>query len=161
MKILVELDGVLRGRGDLPISTGIILSGSLSTHNRISFFSSQPFTEMKYWLDSNKIIDYDNLIDNSVALPDEDLKQRQLKVARAKGLAEMVVTSDPALWTFAFEQGIPVILFAVPAYTRPEYRPDAPTSVRSWDSITQAIAKQAVLLAEDARTSKVEELNYE
>ena len=116
---------------------------------------------MKYWLDSNKIIDYDNLIDDSVSLPDEDLKQRQLKVARAKGLADMVVTSDPALWSYAFEQGIPVILFAVPAYTRPEYRPDAPKAMRSWDSITEALTKQAVMLSQDARISKLEELNYE
>jgi hypothetical protein len=154
LKILIELDGVLRNQDDSPISTGIIFSGTLSVYNRISFLSSMPEEETIFWLNSNGVVDYDNIIDTSVKLTDEDTKERQLQVARTKGLVDMFVTSDPSLWEFAFNQGITVILFANPEYTRPEFRPDAPKSVRSWDKVKEAITKQQVLRTQDVRQQR-------
>jgi hypothetical protein len=160
VKILVELDGVLRHTDDSPISTGIILSGTLSVYNRISYLVSETETVAKHWLDSNGVVDYDNIIDTSVSLHGEDLKQRQLNVAKTKGLAEMVITSDPNLWKYAFELGIPVVLFANPEYTRPEFRPDAPKTVRAWNQVEEAIKKQQILRTQDVRQQRAEQLNY-
>ena len=161
MHIVVELDGVLRGTNDEPIGTGVIMTGTLSVYNKLTLLSSSDEKETRYWLDSNKIVDFDNIVDSSVALHDEPLAQRQLKLSRAKGAIDLFITNNPTTWAFAFEQGIPSVMFAVPSYTRPEFRPDAPKKVRSWNDIESAIEKQNAMRTQDARLARTETLNFE
>jgi hypothetical protein len=97
MKILVELEGVLRGDTDAPISTGIIFAGTLSVHNKITFFTSLSRAEAEQWLNVNHIIDYDDLITSEVDLVGEELKERQVLLARSKGAVDMVITSSLSL----------------------------------------------------------------
>ena len=138
------MDGVLRGNNEAPIAPGIIMIGSLSSWNQITFMGSVTQAEMQYWLDVNKIVDFDRLIDSSVALDGEDLSERQVNVARAKGPIDLFITNNPKLWAYAFNMGIPSVMFAVPSYTRVEFRPDAPKRIRSWDAIEESINKQNV-----------------
>lgn len=161
MNIVVDLDGVLRGQDDQPIRDGVILVGSLSSWNKITYISSMTTNETKFWLDINKIVDYDRIIDKSVELVDEDLPERQFNYARALGLVEMYVTNNPSMWAYAFDQGITSVMFGVPSYTRPEFRPDAPNRVRAWSDIEQAIEQQNALRTQDARVSRTEALNFE
>ena len=161
MQILVDVNGVLKGNNDEPISTGIIMVGTLSVYNSLTFMTSSSEPQMIQWLNVNKVVDYDRIIDSSVGLEGEKLAERQVKFARSRGPIDLFVTNDPAMWAFAFDQGIPSVMFGVPSYTRPEFRPDAPRKIRAWNQIEDAIAKQNVLRTEDARLSRTEALNFE
>lgn len=162
MHILIELDGVLMGRlNDEPIIPGILLTGQLSAYNQISFFTSMEPKAAHQWLDVNGIVDFDNLYDSSCALVGEDLKQRQILVARSRGSVELVITADPNVWVYAFDQGIPAMMFGVPSYLRPEFRPDAPKKIRSWDKIEEAIQQQRAIRTQDARLNGAESVTFE
>lgn len=161
MHILVEIDGVIRSRNEAPIPQGIQLVGALSAWNKISYITDLDTATVTQWMDVNKIVDFDVIIDSSVALEGEDLKQRQITHARSQGKIDMVVTSDPAVWAFAFEQGIPAVMFGVPEYLRAEFRPDAPKKMRSWDQIQEAVARQNSARTQDARITRTETLNFE
>jgi|LauGreDrversion4_2_1035121.scaffolds.fasta_scaffold30072_3 hypothetical protein len=161
MHIVVDLDGVLKGRNDNPISTGVIMVGSLSSWNKLTLISQVSIVETQHWLDTNKIVDFDNIIDSSVALEGEGLSERQLNYVRGRGAVDLFITNNPTLWAYAFEQGIPSVMFGVPSYTRPEFRPDAPKKVRAWNDIEQAIEKQNTLRTKDARLTRTEGVKFE
>jgi hypothetical protein len=161
MQILVDLDGVLRGDKDQPISQGIIMVGTLSSWNKITLMSSLNKKQTQQWLDINKIVDFDHIIDSSSGLAGEDLGERQITFARSLGAIDLFITNSPTKWAFAFEQGIASVMFAVPSYTRPEFRPDAPKRVRAWNDIEKAIEAQNALRTQDARLSRTEALNFE
>jgi hypothetical protein len=161
MFIFVELDGVIKDHNDTPIPTGVLMVSTLTVYNRLTYLTSGTREEAERWLNVSKIVDFDNIIDKTVSLVDEPLAERQLKLARSRGPVELFITANPATWKYAFEQGIPSVLFASPDYTRPEFRPDAPKRMRSWDSIEAAIAEQNALRTQDARLSRTEALNFE
>jgi hypothetical protein len=161
MQILVDIDGVLKGQNDDPIGTGILMIGALSAYNQILFMSSEKENVIEQWLNINKIVDFDRIIDSSVYLEGENLKERQIKFARSRGSIDLFITNDPTIWAYAFEQGIPSIMFGVPSYTRVEFRPDAPKRVRSWTDIEEAVKKQNALRTQDARLTRSEGTNFE
>lgn len=161
MRIVVDIEGVLRGPNGEPISTGILMVGTLSVYNQLVFMGNETQAELKYWMDSNKVVDYDLLIDSSVKLEGEELAQRQLTVARSRGPVDLFITNNPSMWAFAFDQGIPSVMFGVPAYTRVEFRPDAPRKVRTWAQIQEAITAQNIAKTNDARLNRTELLNFE
>jgi hypothetical protein len=161
VQILVDLNGVLRGEKDQPISQGVIMVGSLSSWNRIMLMSSLDEVATKYWVDTNKIVDFDKIIDSSVGLIGEPLGERQINYARSLGPVDLFITNNPHLWAYAFNQGIASVMFGVPSYTRPEFRPDAPKRLRAWNEIEQSIEEQNALRTQDARLSRTEALNFE
>lgn len=161
MKILVDIDGVLKGRDDAPIATGLLMVGTLSVYNELTFMADEPESSIRRWLDSNKVVDFDRIIDNSFDLVDEELAPRQLKVARSKGPVDLFITNNPSLWAVAFDMGIPSVMFGVPSYTRAEFRPDAPKERRSWNDIEAAVKRQNEMRTQDARLSRTEALNFE
>ena len=62
----------------------------------------------------------------------------------------MYVDSDPAMCAWVFEdQGIPALVFMSPDFLPVEHRPDAPKSIRTWDSIQDAITKQNLAKTKD------------
>ena len=161
MKILVELNGVLRTDTDAPIATGVIMVGTLTVYNKITLMSSLGRKATEYWLNSNKIVDIDDVIDASVALEYENLAERQINHARALGGIDLFITGNPNLWAYAFEMGIPSVMFGQPSYLRPEFRPDAPKRLRAWDSIEKSITEQNVKRTTDARLLRTETLKFE
>jgi hypothetical protein len=160
MKILVELDGVLRDRNDQPIATGVLMVSTLIVYNQITFISSMNREETEQWLSIHKIINYDDIIDSSVTLATEELPERQINVARASGAVDLFITANPKLWVYSFDLGIPSVMFGVPGYLRPEFRPDAPKKIRSWTDIEEAIEKQNTARAQDARLTRTQALNF-
>jgi hypothetical protein len=161
MQILVDIDGVIRGSNDELIATGALMYGTLTAYNRMILMTSLPKRELEFWLNVNKIVDFDLVVDGSVKLEGEDLKQRQITYARSQGAIDLFITADPTLWAFAFEQGIPSVMFGVPSYLRPEFRPDAPKKIRAWDEIQQAIDKQNEARTKDVRLSRSDGFNFE
>lgn len=161
MNIIVEIDGVLRTEDEAPIATGVLMCGTLTVYNRMTFLSSTSKAETERWMNQNKVVDYDLVLDSSVALNGEDLVERQLNVVRSRGAIDLFITSNPNHWVYAFNHGIPSVMFGVPAYQRVEFRPDAPKRVRSWDNIVEAVAKQNEIRTKDARLSRTEATNFE
>ncbi len=162
MHVVIDLDGVLKGdRNDEPIPTGIQFVGALSAWNKISFITEMPRRQAEHWINTNKIVDYDNLFDASLQLTGENLKERQLKFARSQGPIDLFITSNPKMWVFSFDLGIPSMMFGSPSYIRPEFRPDAPKKVRSWSEIEAAVKRQNELRTKDARLTRSEGVNFE
>jgi len=162
MQIVVDLDGVLRGpRNDEPITQAIQVVGALSAWNQISLITEMTKPEAEQWLNQNKVVDFDHVYDRTYYLEGEVLKFRQLKAARAKSRVDLVITTDPKLWVYAFEQGIPAMMFGMPDYLRAEFRPDAPKQVRAWEDIVSAIEKQNELRTKDARLTRTETFRFE
>lgn len=162
MQILVDLDGVIRGQDDEPIRNGILMYAALASYNRVTIMSPMPQRDTIDWMDMNKVVDYDAIVDDSVRLPDEDLKQRQVNYARASGGGiDILITNDPALWAYAFDLGITCVMFGAPKYTRTENRPDAPKKVRSWDAILESVEKQNALKTQAVRSMKDESVRFE
>jgi hypothetical protein len=146
---------------DKPIAPGILLHASLAAHNQMTIMSDWSEAQTIQWMDANKIVDFDKIIDRSVHLEGELLQERQIRLARATQPIDLFITNNPTLWAFAFDLGITSIMFGVPSYTRPEFRPDAPKQVRAWDDITSAIEKQNALRTQDVRLTKSEGFRFE
>jgi hypothetical protein len=161
VNILVDIDGVLRTKDDDPISTGILMVGTLTVYNRIRFMTSMSEEETIRWCNVNKVVDFDQIIDSSVHLEGEVLAKRQITVARSTGSIDLFITGDPTLWAYAFDLGIPSVMFGVPSYLRAEFRPDAPKKVRAWNEIEEAVNKQNVLRTTDARLLRNENVKFE
>jgi len=161
MQILVDLEGVLKGDKDQPISQGIVMVGSLSAWNKITLISPLNAEQTRQWLDVNKIVDFDKVIDSSVGLVGEDLGERQVNHARSLGAIDLFITNSPTLWAYTFNQGIASVMFGLPSYTRPEFRPDAPKRLRAWNDIEKAVEEQNALRTQDARLQRTEALNFE
>jgi hypothetical protein len=157
MNILVEIDGVLRSQDHAPIPVGVLMVGTLTVYNRIAVMASESTEDISYWLDSHKIVDIDDIIDSSVGLSTEPLAHRQITHARSRGAVELFITNNPTHWAYAFEIGIPCVMFGQPSYTRVEFRPDAPSRVRAWNDIEQAIRKENIVRTQDARFNRVDE----
>jgi hypothetical protein len=126
-------------------------------YNRIIIMSSSSDAETTYWLNTNKIVEVDDVIDSSAGLATESLQERQIKLARSRGNVDLFITANPELWAFAFEMGIPSVMFGQPSYLRPEFRPDAPSRVRSWTQIEEAVIKQNIARTNDARLNREDE----
>lgn len=161
MQILVELDGVMRGQNDELIGTGVLMYGTLTAYNRMTIMTSLSKVEAETWMNQNKVVDFDHLIDSSVHLEGEILQERQIKHARSLGGIDLFITSNPKLWAFAFDMGIPSVMFGVPSYLRPEFRPDAPKRLRAWTDIEEAVNRQNELRTKDVRLTRTEGFNFE
>lgn len=157
MQILVELDGVLRNTDDAPIPVGQIMVGTLSAFHKITVLSPMSTQGTKYWLDINKIVDIDDILDSSVGLTDEHLTERQIKLARSRGAIDLFITGNPSMWAFAFEMGIPALMLGQPSYLRPEFRPDAPKKLRAWNDIEDSVRKENIRRTQDARLTRTDE----
>lgn len=154
MNIVVELEGVLREpRNDIPIAQGVQFCGALSAYHQISIITEQDDKQAEQWLAQNKVVDYDHVIDRSVALEGKDLKQRQIDIARSKGRVDIVITSNPSLWVYCFDRGITAVLFNMPEYTEVENRPDAPKPRRRWDDIEAVVRRQNERRSEQVRNA--------
>lgn len=147
MNILLSLNGVLSSESGDPIRSGVILYYALNVNNRVALLTSHDEEYAKHWLGSHGIVNYDDLLTDYYALPGEDLKRRQITLARQKAPVEMYVDSDPDVCAWMFDQGIPTLLFMPPSYLRIDRRPDMP----KWADIEKTITEQNIAKSQDRR----------
>jgi hypothetical protein len=140
LNILVALEGVLCSEQKTPNRTGILFYYWLAANNRVALLTSWDKKDAEFWLMSNGIIDYAELIDDSYALLGEDLSRRQITIARSRQPIELLLTADPSLAAWAFEQGIPSLLFAHPDSIGIANRP----GMRAWGEIEEAITQKHI-----------------
>lgn len=152
MNTVLSLDSVLRSDTGELILTGIPVYRAFKAVGRVTLLTSMPQQSAEVWCMVHKLNNYDDLIDNSVALDfEEELKFRQLSVARTKGSIDLYVDGDPGVVAEAMRRGIPSLLFSTPQYIRPEFRPDAPKKIRRWDDLIAERNRQQAMIAVDAR----------
>ena len=113
-------------------------------NHRVAIFTSQKRTDAEHWLNVNGFVAYDELIDNTYDLIGDELSQRQITVARSRQQVELLVTGDPQLAAWAFEQGLPSLVLAHPDTMRVQNRPDAPKKMRAWTDIEEVITKRNI-----------------
>jgi len=113
-------------------------------NHRVAIFTSQKRTDAEHWLNINGFIAFDELIDNTYDLIGDELSQRQITVARSRQQVELLVTGDPKLAAWAFEQGIPSLVLAHPDTMLVQNRPDVPKKMRAWTDIEEVITKRNI-----------------
>jgi len=144
------MDGVLCSETGEPIPAGIALYYSLTASHRVAIMTARKSEDAEHWLHSHGIINYDDLIDNSLHLEGDDLKKRQFKISRTHAPVEMYVDADPAMCAWVFEeQRITSVLVNHPSYAKIENRPDAPKKFRTWDQIVEAVDRVNVSRAKE------------
>lgn len=140
MNILVALEGVLSSENKVPNRTSVLLYYSLVPNHRVAIFTSWSKEDAEHWLLSNGIIDYAELIDDSYALLDEDLSQRQITIARSRQPVELVLTADPVLTSWCFGKGIPSLCLAHSDSTPIRNQP----GLRNWNVIQETVTKRNI-----------------
>lgn len=162
MNIVFSVDGVLRSDTGELVSDGLFMYRTMKTLGRIVLITELDRQAVDVWLMMHNLSDYDDLLDSSVSVdPAEPLYRRQLAVARNKGTVSFYVDADPSRVAYALEQGMTSVLFSVPQYARPEFRPDAPKGVRRWDDLVAERTRQQALKAADIRLRSDENLRFE
>lgn len=162
MNVLFSVDGVLRSDTGELVSDGLFMYRTMKTLGRVVLFTQLDRQSADVWLMMHNLADYDDLIDPSVSVdPAEPLHQRQLAVARSKGTVSFYVDADPGNVAYALRQGITALLFSMPQYARPEFRPDAPKGVRRWEDLVAERTRQQALKAADVRLKTDEDLRFE
>ena len=151
MNVLIFFDGVMSHRFAAPIVQGVALFRSLQTHRRTVILCKEREKTEK-WLRDNNILKIDDLVSAEEIGVSKDLEL--IEYCRSKGKIDVVVTSDITLSTKLLEAGIPTLLFLDPKYTRPEFRPDAPKGVKSWEELQTEKDRQEELYREDPRANE-------
>lgn len=143
MNVLVSLEGVLSSdNSDNPNRTGALLYYALKSNSRVAIFTGWSKSTAEHWLAVNGFVGYDELIDNSYNLIGDELSKRQITVARSRQPVELVITSEPSLVAWVFENGIPALLFAHPDTMLINNRPDI--KMKPWADIEDVIVKRNV-----------------
>lgn len=159
MNIIVALDGVLSSETGEPIRAGVQLYYALNDAHRVTIITDRNKSDAEHWLKAHGIIGYDDLVANDVALEGEELKKRQFILSRSKVPLEMYVDADPSMCAWAFEeQNVIALLFSSPGFARVENRPDAPSKVRRWSDIEEAVNRVNIARSERALKPKEAEL---
>jgi hypothetical protein len=142
VNILLSLDGVLSSEHYEANRIGAQIYYALKSAHRVTLYTSWSAEKADNWLAVNGIIEYDDLLTDEYDLVGEDLKKRQLTISRSRQAVELVVDADPSFCAWAFEQGVPALLFANTELMSVPNRPDAPKGMRRWDEIEAAIIKK-------------------
>ena len=80
-----------------------------------------------------------------------------IMTSRTKEDAELFVDADPSLCAWVFEeQKVPTILMSHPSYAKVENRPDAPSKVRKWADIEEAVTRVNIARTLDYKKPDVE-----
>jgi hypothetical protein len=141
MTVLLSLDGVLRTEVGDPIHEGLKLYRVLSMNYRIVLATDGTLQEADHWLRSNMVQGYADIYDNRMAFAGQDLRLRQLEVARASGAMELFVDADVDRCAKAYNSGVTALLFSSPKFIRTK------REVRPWDEMKEEIERQKELRA--------------
>ena len=146
MTILFTYEDILFSpRRNAGISEGEHFLRTLLVGNRVVVLSETPRAQVEYQLAVNGITTVADIVDSSVAIPDQPLRYRQIDLERAKGAVSYVVTPDPAVAEWVVRQGIPGLFFAHPKFSMPSRRPES--GVKAWDDLVKSVEDRAIARA--------------
>jgi len=137
---LVALDGVLKTETGDPIPEGIRLFRVLAEHYRVVLCSDDSKAQTEHWLKSNMILGYADIYDDTSFFEGQDLRERQVAVAKASGKVALFVDVDADRCAMALAEGIPVLMFATPKFLR------TTRDVKPWQDLTDEIERQKLAI---------------
>lgn len=140
MTAFISLDGVLRTETGDPIHEGLKLFRTLVGSYRIALATDGTSDEAEHWLRANLLTGYAELYDNKLAYEGQDLRMRQLVLARPGGV-ELFVDCDVDRCAYAINCGITTLLFVKPGFVRRKRK------TKPWSSIKEEIEAQRDLKA--------------
>lgn len=149
MAVLLYVDGVLSKNG-VVIKDGLGLYRTLKEKMAIILLCKDK-EKTEYWLKQNKVMQVDNIVDQSIPFPTEDLEYRQAEWCRSQGPVDYVITSNTDLATKLLNTGFRVLLFLDPVYIDHRHRPDSVEGKRSWADINAELDRQTDMLLDDPR----------
>jgi hypothetical protein len=147
--VFVALEGVLRTETGDPIPQGIKLYRVLADNYRVAIASDLDPELTEHWLKSNFIVGYGEIYDNRYFFEGQDLRMRQLAVARSRGKVDLFIDPDVDRCTQALAQGINVMLFASPKFVR------TTREVRPWQDLAEEVERQKLALLDSYLGSNI------
>lgn len=142
MTILIALEGVLKKENGDPIPEGLKLYRSLVPNYRVVIAADSDMLHAEYWLKTNFVLGYADILDKSYHFDGVDLRERHLQHERVKGNVEFLIDADADRCAYALSIGVPSLYFTTPKFVRTR------REVKRWDLITEEIKRQRELLAE-------------
>jgi hypothetical protein len=151
MSVLIFLDGVLRKTHDKsPIFEGLNLYKGLNEVNRVLVLVDDQ-EKAELWFKANTLnAKLDDIMGPS-KIKSDNPKLQQVLDCQSKGKIDLVVTEDSDLAKDLLERGFTTLIFISPKYSRPEFRPDSRSGIRSWTQILGELDRQKELYNEDVR----------
>lgn len=139
---MISLDGVLRTETGDPIHAGLKLYRTLLMTYRVAVATDGTLEEAEHWLRSNLLTGHAEVYTNALAFEGQDLRLRQLAIAKVNGEVELFIDPDVDRCVSALQSGTPIILFASPKFVRRKRK------IKPWDHIKDEIAAQKELTAQ-------------
>ena len=137
---LVALEGVLKTETGDPIPEGIKLYRILAEHYRVVITSDMSWQKTDHWLRSNLIVGYGDIYDDRYFFEGQDLRSRQLAIARAQGRVDLFIDVDADRCAEAAAMGITTLLFAHPKFIRTS------REIKPWDVLADEVERQRLAL---------------
>ena len=145
----VALEGVLRTETGDPIPDGIKLFRILAEHYRVIIASDLSPAMTEHWLKSHLIVGYGDIYDDRYFYEGQDLRARQLAIAKSNGRIDLFVDVDADRCAVALAAGIPTLMFASPKFVRYS------REIKPWDDLTAEIDRQRQALLDADLGSKI------
>ena len=139
---IIALEGVLRTEIGSPIPEGIKLYRILAEHYRVIIASDTTPELTEHWLRANLIVGYGDIYDNRYFFEGQDLRARQLAIAKAQGRVDLFIDSDADRVAMALANGVTSILFASPKFIR------TTRDAKTWDEVSSEVERQRLALLE-------------
>jgi hypothetical protein len=129
-------------RRNAAITEGEQLLRTFIISHRVVVISEFDRARVEHHLAVSGINQVADIVDSSVAIPDQPLRHRQIEIERAKGAVFYVVTPDPSVAEWVIQQGIPALFFAHPSFSEPHRRPEG--GQKPWDDLVRAVEDRAI-----------------
>lgn len=156
---LIAVRGVLCEHGDdespaaaKPLGAGIHLYRGLSQVSKIVVVNDHPQVDrVQYWLKAHGLRDHVQFLQNHREDDPREGRHELLVEARRLGAVDLAIEGDSGMAAKMLHLGVTTLLLSVPAYTRQEFRPDAPRSGKAWSELLEEIDAQDELRESDTR----------
>lgn len=137
--IAIALDGVLRTTTRSPIPEAKILYGAfVSAPGEVAILADDSEEDAARWLRTNHYSGHDLVIGSDSAIADVDLRIHQVDALRTRGNVDLVVEASASRALVLISQGVTVMLFHHPRFSRPDRR-FTRTRAMAWDRIVAAL----------------------
>lgn len=160
MNVVIAVEGVLADvdqdsfAASKLIPEGIALYRALVAAGNVILTTTQPERDrakLDYWLGIHNVREHTALVFDAVPGNTEKSVEKLLTWLRSRGSLDLVIYSSPARVALALRHGVPAALFAQPAYTRGEFRPDGTRTPTPWDTVITELDEQLAMRSEDPR----------
>lgn len=135
-----------------PVGAGVQLYRGLSQVSKLMVVNDHPQADrVQYWLKAHGLRDHVQFLQNHRTDDPREGRHELLTEARRLGAVDLAIEGDPGMAAKMLHLGVTSLLLSVPAYTRQEFRPDAPRSGRAWTELLEEMEAQDELRESDTR----------